>query len=200
MQEVFFPFPKSISRLPKSIPVCLPQLEFIPIFPITHPKNYSFPFFLSRFSLRMKYGLRTLSCEDQIRLWLLAASYLILALRSSFHNAAFQTPVFARISAPWSDIGNITFVIMVSVTDKVILRGKKTFQQHWAGSIYKYKLHRMPPKTLGDLEVSGCSLNIVFFSKNSRKLATSLSLASNWLLLVIQKIPANMSDCTLALR
>ena len=118
----------------------------------------------------MKYGLRTLSCEDQIRLWLLAASYLILALRSSFHNAAFQAPVLARISSPWSDIGNIAFVIMVSVADKVILRGKKT-SQHWAGWLYKYKLHRMPPKTLGDLEVTGCSLNIVFFFQEFSKVS-----------------------------
>ena len=46
---------------------------------------------------------------------------------------------------------------------------------------------------------TGCSLNIVYFSKNSRKFATSPSpvLGCYWL---YKKLPANRSDCTLALR
>ena len=47
--------------------------------------------------------------------------------------------------------------------------------------------------------VTGCSLNIVFFSQEFSKVC-HLSLASTWLLLVVQKLPANRSDCTLALR
>ena len=48
-------------------------------------------------------------------------------------------------------------------------------------------------------EFTGCSLNIVFFSKNSRKFVTSPSpaLVCYWL---YKKLPANRSDCTLALR
>ena len=46
---------------------------------------------------------------------------------------------------------------------------------------------------------TGCSSNIVFFPKNSRKFATSPSpaLGCYWL---YKKLPANRSDCTLALR
>ena len=53
-------------------------------------------------------------------------------------------------------------------------------------------LHHFPSST-------GCSLNIEFFSKNSRKFATSPSpaLGCYWL---YKKLPANRSDCTLALR
>ena len=48
-------------------------------------------------------------------------------------------------------------------------------------------------------EGTGCSLNIVFFSQEFSKVC-HLSLASTRLLLVVQKLPANRSDCTLALR
>ena len=46
---------------------------------------------------------------------------------------------------------------------------------------------------------TGCSLNIVFFSKSSQKIATfpSPALGCHWL---YKKLPANRSDCTLALR
>ena len=50
------------------------------------------------------------------------------------------------------------------------------------------------------LSATGCSLNIVFFSKDSRKFATtspSLALVCYWL---YKKLPANKSDCTLVLR
>ena len=49
------------------------------------------------------------------------------------------------------------------------------------------------------LAYTGRSLNIVFFSKNSRKFATSPSpaLGCYWL---YKKLPSNRSDCTLALR
>ena len=47
---------------------------------------------------------------------------------------------------------------------------------------------------MADREEQGFSLNIVFFSKNSRKFATS---PSPWL---YKKLPANKSDCILALR
>ena len=45
---------------------------------------------------------------------------------------------------------------------------------------------------------TGCSLNIVFLSKNSRKFATSPSpaLGCYW---SYKKLPANRSDCTIAL-
>ena len=60
---------------------------------------------------------------------------------------------------------------------------------------------RTPPRSTCLLCSSntGCSLNIVFFSKNSRKFATSSSPAIDcyWL---YKKLPANRSDCTLALR
>ena len=46
---------------------------------------------------------------------------------------------------------------------------------------------------------TGCSLNIVFFSQEFSTVC-HLSLASTRLLLVVQKRPANRSDCTLALR
>ena len=54
---------------------------------------------------------------------------------------------------------------------------------------YRYTLWR---------EGTGCSSNIVFFSENPRKFATSPSpaLGCYWL---YKKFPANRSDCTLAL-
>ena len=49
------------------------------------------------------------------------------------------------------------------------------------------------------LPSTGCSLNIVFFSKNSWKFATSPSATLGYYLLY-KKLPANRSECTLALR
>jgi len=64
---------------------------------------------------------------------------------------------------------------------------------------YKSWLLRQNIYTDVKLSATGCSLNIVFFPKNSRKFATSPSpaLGCYWL---YKKLPANWSDCTLALR
>ena len=58
-----------------------------------------------------------------------------------------------------------------------------------------FQFYRHPVRGVG--LCTGCSLNIVFLSKNSRKLATSPSSAFGCYLLY-KKLPINRCDCTLA--
>ena len=71
---------------------------------------------------------------------------------------------------------------------------------HWTttgSQLLKKLCHRK--KICTNFSHKGCSLNIVFFSKNSQKFATSPSpvLGCYWL---YNKLPTNGSDCKLALR
>ena len=86
-------------------------------------------------------------------------------------------------------VGQVHLDVLVAPTGK----------QNWF-SRSNLVLHKLPIRKLIICSLdTGCSLNIEFFPKNSRKFATSPSpaLGCYW---SYKKLPANRKDCTLALR